>query len=269
MYRFVYFCVMGNLITSVVSLLSALTIITCNNDKQANSNISSTENSKVDTAKPVIVTTSKSKAYPDIFEAAFDNETNVTQGDIFYRFYKLEIGKIKIESGKLIASDPIVMHDASPFTQNFPIGNFPVHLAMAKTSNDERVAFSRVVFSNNVVTKWEFALQKGQKPISLKDTSFYCYGVDAGMGIFIDSIANNIFNEKDHSEWEKAFIKKAGDNNFRGYVHDFDGHNLATFSTGYGDGCYATYIGFDKQGKACQLLTDFGLVEWWKLEEKK
>ncbi len=34
---------------------------------------------------------------------------------------------------------------------------------------------------------------------------------------------------------------------------------LATFTTGYGDGCYATYIGFDKEGHACQLLTDFEL----------
>jgi|GEM_PF-1178656 len=35
--------------------------------------------------------------------------------------------------------------------------------------------------------------------------------------------------------------------------------------TTYGDGCYATYIGFDKEGHPCQLLTDFGLVAWWRL----
>ncbi len=256
--------------TSAISLLSALTIIvSCNNYKQPSDSFLTTDNSKPDTVKPVIVTSFKTTAYPDIFEAAFSNETKVKQGDITYNFYKLDIGKMKIESGKLIACDPIVMHDASPFTQNFPIGDFPVYLAMAKTYNDERVAFSRVVFSDNTITKWEFALHKGQKPIPLKDTSFYCYGVDAGTGIFIDSIANNIFNKNDHSEWENVFITKAEKNGYKGYIHNFDGHNLATFSTGYGDGCYATYIGFDKQGKVCQILTNFGLVEWWKLEEKK
>lgn len=254
--------------TKIISLLSAITIlISCNNYKQPNSSVLPDNQSKPDTTKPIITISYKVTAYPNIFEAAFSNDTKVTEGDINYDFYKIDIGKIKIESGKIIACDPIVMHDASPFTQNFPTGDFPVHLAMAKTHDDERVAFSRVLFSEKAITKWEFALVKGQKQIPLKDTNFYCYGVDAGTGIFIDSIANNFFNKKDHSEWENVFITKAEKNGYKGYMHDFDGHNLATFSTGYGDGCYATYIGFDNEGKVCQLLTDFGLVEWWKLDE--
>lgn len=243
-------------------------IVSCNNDKQPSYKILTDDNSKPDTAKPVITTSLKTAAYPGFFEAAFSSETRATQGDITYNFYRLDIGKIKIESGKLIACDPIVMYNASPFTQDFPIGDFDVHLAMAKTNNDERVALSRIVFSNNPVARWEFARQKGQKPIPLKDTNFYCYGVDAGAGIFIDSISNVFFNKKDQSEWTNVFITKAEKNGYKGYVHDFDGHNLATFSTGYGDGCYATYIGFDTQGKVCQILTDFGLIEWWKLDEK-
>lgn len=262
--------VIGNLMTSTISLLSALTIfVSCNNYKQPGNSIITTDNIKPDTVKPIIVTSFKSAAYPNIFEAAFGIDTKVTEGNINYNFYSLDIGKIKSESGKFIACDPIVMHDASPFTQTFPIGDFSVQLAMAKTHNDERVAFSRVVFSNKTIAKWEFALQQGQKPIPLKDTSFYCYGVDAGTGIFIDSIANKSFNAKDHSEWENAFVTKAEKNGYKGYIHDFDGHNLATFSTGYGDGCYATYIGFDSEGNVCQILTDFGLVEWWKLDDKK
>jgi uncharacterized protein DUF4241 len=86
---------------------------------------------------------------------------------------------------------------------------------------------------------------------------------------FIDSVASKIFNEKDHSEWEKVFIEKAEETGYTGLIHDFDGHSLATFSTGWGDGCYATYIGSDNKGNVCQLLTDFGLVEWWKLKEKE
>jgi len=256
--------------TSTIVLVLALTVLlSCNNYKQQGVKILVTDNHNHDTVNPVIITHFKTTAYPEIFEAAFSDDTKVNQGDIIYSFYNLDIGIIKSETGKLIACDPIVMHDASPFAQNFPTGDFPVHLAMAKTHNDERVAFSRIIFSDNAVTKWDFALQKGQKPISLKDTSFYCYGVDAGTGIFIDSIANESFNKKDQSEWENVFITKAEKNGYKGYIHNFDGHNLATFSTGYGDGCYATYIGFDKQGKVCQILTDFGLVEWWKLEEKK
>ena len=256
--------------TTAISLFLIVTIlVSCNNKKQSSNSVLLTNNSKPDTVKPVVTTSLKGAAYPDVFEAAFYNDTKITQGDISYNFYKLDIDKIKIESGKIIACDPIVMHDVLPFTQIFPTGDFSVHLAMAKTNNDERVAFARLVFSDKNIFKWEFALQKGQEPIPLKDTSFYCYGVDAGTGIFIDSISNSVFNKKDHSVWENVFITKAEKNGYKGYIHDFEGFNLVTFSTGYGDGCYATYIGFDKQGNVCQLLTDFGLVHWWKLDAKK
>ena len=218
-----------------------------------------------DTVKPVISTAFSGKAFPVLFEAAFDSGTTAKQGDMNYAFKIFEIGKIKIESGKIIACDPVVMRDGIPFTRVFPVGEFPVELAMAKTINDERVAFSRITFSDRDVAKWEFALQPGQKPIELKDTAFYCYGVDAGTGIFIDSIANNIFVSRGQAEWERVFISGAEDNGYKGYTYNFDGHSLATFSTGYGDGCYATYIGFDETGNICRLLTDFALVSWWKL----
>jgi len=255
---------MSKLVTS--SIISALIIFACcNNYSQLNSDI----DNKPDTSKPFITTSFKGTTFPAIFEAAFYIDTKVLQGDFHYSFYNYDIGKIRIESGKIIACDPIVMDDTSPFTQMFPIGEFPVHLAMAKTYNDERVAFSRIVFSVNPIFKWEFALQKDQKPISLKDSNYYCYGVDAGTGIFIDSISNIRFNQQPRSEWDNVFITKAEKNGYKGYIHDFEGTNLATFSTGYGDGCYATYIGFDIEGKVCQLLTDFEIVEWSKLEENK
>jgi hypothetical protein len=260
----------GNRMNSALPLLSVWIILwSCNNYRQPSDSALTTDHSQPDTAKPLVTTSSTINSYPDIFEAAFQSDTKVTQGDITYTFDRLDIGNLTIESGKLIACDPVVMHDAQPFTQSFPLGNFPVHLAMAKTPTDERVAFSRIVFSDKAIARWTLALKIGQKPISLRDTNFYCYGVDAGAGIFIDSVANVRFNTYDHSEWEDVFVAKAEKNGYTGFMHDFEGHNLATFSTGYGDGCYATFIGFDSEGNACQLLTDFGLVEWWKSEEKK
>ncbi|MFC0774543.1 DUF4241 domain-containing protein [Terrimonas alba] len=253
---------------SAIPFLSALIILSsCNNNQLIKKSQFSFETNRLDTSKPYLTTTFPGKTYPQIFAAAFHADTKAKQDDITYIFHSYELGKIKIESGKIIACDPIVMHDSRPFTQVFPIGQFLVTLAIAKTSNYERVAFSRITFSNNPVSKWELALKEGQKPIPLKDTSFYCYGVDAGTGIFIDSIANKSFNQKSHAEWKDVFITKAEKNGNVGYIHEFETHNLATFSTGYGDGCYATYVGIDNAGNVCQLLTDFGLVDWWKLDK--
>ncbi len=246
----------------------AIILFSCNHSKP---NFDLNDDAKLpDTTRPVITTASMASAYPQIFEAAFASGTEVNQSDIHYLFITDKIGKLKVESGKIIACDPIVTRDAEPFTQIFPEGEFPVDLAIAHTRNDERVAFSRILFSVTPVFKWEFALQRGQQQIPLADTSIYCYGVDAGTGIFIDSVANIALKKKDEKDFKYIFLTKAEENGYRrGYMHSFEEHNLATFSTGYGDGCYATYIGTDSAGNVCQLLTDFQLILWWNIKNDK
>lgn len=217
--------------------------------------------------KPGIVvlathTATDSLAFPTVFEAAFRPGTTVRQDTATYTFAVAELGQLTSETGKIIAGDPIVLADRAAFTQRFPVGRFPVQLALAKTAGDERVGFARILFSNSRVANWQLALLPGQKPLALKNASFYCYGVDAGMGAFLDSAANRRFAAKGQAIWESVFIKKAEQPGYQGYIYNFDGGNLATFTTGFGDGCYATYIGFDAKGDVCRLLTDFGLVVW-------
>ncbi|UPT67298.1 MAG: DUF4241 domain-containing protein [Sphingobacteriales bacterium JAD_PAG50586_3] len=220
-----------------------------------------------DTVKPVLNTTFKGVAFPLFFEAAYHKSTSVNTGHGKYVFSIFDAGKIKIESGRIIACDPITMHDEIAFTQRFPIGSFPVQLAMANTGSDMRVAFSRILFSNAEVAKWESAIIPGQKPKPINDSDYYCYGVDGGVGLFIDSISNSVFNNLGQKLWEKVFIINMEKINYTGYTYDFSGHNLTTFSTGYGDGCYGTYIGFDKDGNVCRLLTDFSIIAWWEMKK--
>lgn len=252
-------------------LLIAILFISCTDFSSHNFVSAQTnkhnESQKVDTAKTKMYTVT---AKPDIFEASFFLGTKSKMYAFSISFYPVDIGQINIESGKVIACDPIVMHDANPFSQTFPIGRFPVQLAVAKVNNDERVAFSRILFSDKPVAKWEFALQEGQKPMPIGEESFYGYGVDGGIGLFIDERANKAYNELSKNNeklWEEVFIKEMDKHSrptWQYVLHEFNGHNFASFSTGYGDGTYATYVGYDESGKICQLLTDFGLVDWWK-----
>ena len=213
----------------------------------------------------------KVQSEPAIFETAFfTGATAAIEDTIKVHFYTLNIGKLKVETGELVACDPVLLHDSEPFIHQFPTGQYPVHLAIAKTRNDQRVAFARVYFSSNPVSKWEFALLKGQENTSIFSDSIYGYGVDAGLGLFLDKAAAKAFNDlydKDPGLFEKIFLDvmdKFDPHNHSCLLFDFNGHNLAAFSTGYGDGFYATYVGYDKQGNFCRLLTDFGVVEWLK-----
>ena len=273
--KFLYYMkprhVVRNLMAYPLTVLTAFVLLaSCNSEAFNRLEELKGESLRSDTSKPIISSSFQSKAYPNYFELAFHESTKSMEEGETFRFYTLNIGKLKVETGKIIACDPIVMHDASPFTQNFPLGEYPVQLAMKrKEGNGERVALSRILFSNEPVVKWEYALLHEQKPMPINDTSIYCYGVDAGTGVFIDSLANTFFKIKDEKDWKDIFITKAEKHDYTGYMHDFEGYNLATFSTGFGDGCYATYIGFDKNGKVCQLLTDFGLTDWGALKENK
>jgi hypothetical protein len=133
-----------------------------------------------DTLRRVNIPPFKPLVFPAIFESAYFENAKASQDTIKITFYTVEIGTINVETGKIIACDPIVMRDAHPFAQRFPKGSFPVQLSIAKYDSDERVAFSRIYFSGHPVVKWEFALAKGKKRIPLAGKDFYGYGVDGG-----------------------------------------------------------------------------------------
>jgi hypothetical protein len=252
-------------------LIPILFFLSCKNFPKNNIVAQSTNTSiateRLDTLKNIFYSVASK---PEIFETAFFENAKANMDSLPINFYSVEIGKLNIESGKIIACDPIVIRDAKPFTQTFPTGKYSVQLAIAKIKDDERAAFSRILFSDTPVTKWEFALQNGQKQVPIDSETFYGYGVDAGIGLFIDEQARESFMqlyEKNANAWDKVFTKEMSKhyrNTWQYLVYDFDGHNLASFSTGYGDGTYATYVGYDAKGNICKLLTDFGLIDWWK-----
>ncbi|MBX3241858.1 MAG: DUF4241 domain-containing protein [Chitinophagaceae bacterium] len=213
-------------------------------------------------------------AQPEIFEKAFFKYSTATSGfGDSVVFYQLDIGKLKVESGKLIAADVIQFEEMPPFIQQFPRGDFPVILSIARFSNlDERVAFAQVLFSSDSITHWEYALLEPQKPASIFSDTFYGYGVDAGVGLFIDERSNHAFRKVsgvNPNAIDRYIFKRLEEQSRATWEYTlqyFEGGNLAAFTTGFGDGHYASYIGYDKNGAPCRLVTDFGLINWWKKE---
>jgi len=201
--------------------------------------------------------------FPEIFEGSFLKGCSVKQWGLHMKFYTKNIGLIKIPSGKIIAEDPVTLSETSkPYTNEFPIGTFPVEIAkMIKYKKYEGNAFVRIRFSENKIARWEYALVEGQKPIPITNLKGYGYSVDGGIGLFIDQEGVKEFTKILHTAWDNLFL----DNFEEEYLmYAFGQHNVATFTTGAGDGFYRTYVGYDKENSICQLLTDFELVEWWE-----
>jgi hypothetical protein len=203
---------------------------------------------------------------PALFETAFVKGTSAKVNGATFHLYGITIGNLNVESGHIIACDPLHIDEyGKPFTQLFPIGQFPVQLSIAKYENQELIAFVRINFSDQPVQKWELALLEGQKPLPLYATEIHGFSVDAGVGIYIDEEAKKALEKTNSRVLDSALFKemdKHYHHTWRYDMYEFAKHNLASFTTGLGDGRYASYIGLDANGKPCRLLTDFNLFKW-------
>ncbi len=253
-----------------IALFFLLLFCSCNNKDAAFKAQRYFLHAPIDTA---VVHACEVRAEPKIFDSAFFDGTTVhIQDTLLARFFPVNVGLLDLPTGKVVASDAIMTYGAEPYKIQFPIGKFPVQLAIAKFADHhgENVAFSRIVFSNERVARWEFALMAGQDSIPLFGEKSYSYGVDAGVGGFMDFRSLQLTNQLSESSNKQLFDSLTSQLEFHSHsgwqsalIH-FKGIDMAAFSSGYGDGGYSTYVGYDSAGKPCRLLTDFGLVSWYK-----
>ena len=217
----------------------------------------------LDTTRPVPI---HEGTRPSLFEVAFNNGTSMVVENDTAHLYGVDIGNLKVSSGYLVACDPGHIDEYGiPFTQLFPKGEFPVQLAIAKVQYEETIAFARVKFSDEPVVKWEFALQKGQQQVPLGGRKKHGYSVDLGIGMFADNDAAKAIDKTNMTSFDHELYQQM-DKNYRNdwkyKLYSFGKYNLAAFTSGLGDGYYATYVGLDAKGQPCRLLTDFGLFDW-------
>lgn len=224
---------------------------------------------------------SHTSVFTKAFEPGFAVETADTRDDGSVRvetvsFKSIEIGKLIVKSGRICAADPFVaLSDMKPFDQDVPSGEFAVRLAVgfhpAGEVKDNRVSFARVDFSNAAVVRWSLAVIDGQDIGSLKEGEIFGYGVDAGTGSFFDPRAGqsaNALHDADPNAWEAWQTegeangpKVIGPYSFV-LMQPMGDTNVAMFSSGWGDGFYSSWFGFDAEGKVAALVTDFNTIDW-------
>ncbi|MFD8304914.1 DUF4241 domain-containing protein [Streptomyces sp. NPDC059690] len=180
-------------------------------------------------------------------------------------------GKLDLPTGRVVACDPFVYlgsGDTEPFTVTVAPGRYRVEAAVATLTRPgeppaerphRRVAAARLVIRDEPTATWELALQPEQDPAELKDDEFFGYGVDAGTGCFYDASAEEAFPGTDEEEgplWE-AFENSDWSEGPHLVTSTSTGHTLAAFTSGWGDGCYPTWIGRTAGGEVTCYLTDF------------
>ncbi|MBV8252379.1 MAG: DUF4241 domain-containing protein [Chitinophaga sp.] len=202
---------------------------------------------------------------PAHLETAFEQGTTWQSTGKSCTFYTVEAGNLKNTTGQIIACDPYIPGQENAFTTQFPKGEFPVQLAIAKFENDERIAFARIKFADTLPTTWKMALCEGEDISTLQSDEVFCYGVDAGTGAFMDTAAaaelDAFLAEDDaHYDYLTTEMDKTYTHTRSWMMWTGKSTNAALFSSGWGDGCYGSFIGYDENGNICRLVTDFSVV---------
>lgn len=187
-----------------------------------------------------------------------------------------EVGKINLPTGKLVACDPLITNDMREFKVHFPDGEFPVLVHKEKESNC--IAYVEIVFGDDEIANWKLATTDGQNVEDLKGEEIFGYPVESGMGCFMDVETQESLNFLE----QKLFHRKGAD--FMGiyeeffHEHFFDENGaidqfaflkpdeekqgaIFAFETGYGEGFYASYIGFGKDNNPLKIITEFIEIE--------
>ncbi|WP_328763814.1 MULTISPECIES: DUF4241 domain-containing protein [unclassified Streptomyces] len=182
-------------------------------------------------------------------------------------------GELWLPTGRVVACDPFIGLGGgytAPFTAEAAPGRYRVQVAMATLTEPgeepadkphRRVAAARLLITDRPVVSWELAVRDGQDLAELDDDGFFGYGVDAGAGSFYDAACDDSFPdcEGDVGPLWDAF-EAAGHVAGVHLVDGENGHNLAAFSSGFGDGHYPTWIGRDAAGAVTCFVTDFFVV---------
>ena len=197
----------------------------------------------------------------------------------------LDIGEVNLPTGEILACDPLVeLGEAKTFLQKTPVGKFPVKIAVVLSEDyGNRYACVKVEFNKNKPVVYELAVTGNEKEMDeAGEDEFYGFGVDAGMGCVADKKSqdeyskywkkleeegnadnpyDDIFEELLEESFKKfpKYQRDCGD--WANFIIPDTDLNIPIFASGWGDGYYPCYFGYDKKGELCGFYILFIDIE--------
>lgn len=200
----------------------------------------------------------------------------------------MNIGTCDLPSGRLLVRDPLVYlpdRDEHPYFQEAPAGCYETEVCVVKADDEDcaRYAAVRLRFNEKRAVRFYEALVGNEDLDTLDEgDDYFGFSVDAGLGCICDETIHRIY-----CDWDEQWRKDHPDDNpYDGYFaalfeesyhrhpeHQRDGGDwlnwqvpgtewhIPMFQSGFGDGVYPAYWGFDENGEICQLVIQFIDIE--------
>lgn len=193
----------------------------------------------------------------------------------------MDIGPCDLPSGKLLVRDPLVYlsdRNERPYFLTAPAGTYRTEICVVKSDGEDcdRYAAVRLRFSDKRAIHFYEALVGNENLDTLEeDGDYFGFCVDAGLGCICDETLHQLFCDW-MEQWSKEhpggntyddYFAALFDENYRSHPEyqrkggdwlnwQLPGteYHIPIFQSGFGDGVYPVYWGFDEHGAICQLV---------------
>ena len=172
-----------------------------------------------------------------------------------------EVGKLNVTSGNVVACDGLIP-STKAFAETVKPGAYRVLLSLAGACSQwPTVACAMLRLKEEIPAVWKPAFLADQdEPLGPRGKRF-SYGVDIGVGCFADLIAMQLLLSD--PDLYTQMRRKVNSSNavWTDFCINDTGTNVIVFSSGYGDGQYPTYCGYDNDANLLCFATDFGVID--------
>lgn len=179
----------------------------------------------------------------------------------------IQLGELKVPSGKIVSCDPSYLLDdfISAFTEEIPVGAWPVDAVVVEQGGDQRIAALRVSWKKEAVAFFEPAFDERAKAICARNRELPVVGVDSGTASILSEeavpFARAAGEDAVYAPGEaKVNPFLSGNTGHLWREVQFDGAALNMFVcySGLGDGAYACMFARNANKESLAYYLDFG-----------
>lgn len=174
---------------------------------------------------------------------------------------------IRLPSGSVIGCDPYCIAESEAFNRSVKPG---IYQGFISHEEHGRPMAAKISFGSGKVVKWEMAMCPSWVKASANASQRFGYGVDGGIGCFVDATAKDLLTKQKALVLSKQLARGFFEGSKRGertrewvsipLGSTSNSPNVLAVESGPGDGSYASWWGLDVQGNPVCLVTDFDML---------
>ena len=215
------------------------------------------------------------------------SETQIDAGAILSQFVRTEsrfyltVGNVDCPTGKIVVSDPLAYLGTGKFSPQMALlvkpGVYPAEVSIVRNHHiGIRMCTARLKITGETAVRYELAEPTRQTASAVsEDGPLTGFAVDAGMVCFCDAEVAEEYRQflaRFHEEnpdanhyddyfagffqesYDKlpAYQREGGD--FIEWTNPDTGNRLVMIASGFGDGFYQCYWGYDDRSEVCELI---------------